>query len=121
MEFGKGGSNQLIRIELVDPDMYLPPLIPIPLAVVVAHENEELYERTAHEPTADDILEALLHRITELQGQVDKLQDIVSAQADKIQQQAKEVKRKERDPHLTQRLQGALTPEQWEALTHKGK
>lgn len=112
---GKVGYNPLIKIELIDPDMYLPPLpAPLPLAAVVAKENEDLYERTNHEPSVEAIVEALLNRVIVLQGQVDKLQGIVESQAAEL------IKRKERPvrEHLTSRIKDILPPEDWEKITH---
>lgn len=108
------GFNPLIRIELVDPDMHLPPLPPpMPLGVVMAKETREM-ERTV-EPSPEAIVEALINRITELQGQVNKLQDIVEQQATMLSK-ASEAK-KANSTHLTSRIQGALTEAQWAALT----
>jgi hypothetical protein len=114
-KFGdKVGFNPMVRLELVDPDMPLPPMPkPLPLAAVVERENRDLYERAAHEPTAEEIILALLERNEVLQGQIDKLQDIVAAQAQQLQ------KPKARDlTHLQSRVRDALTPEKWEELRH---
>lgn len=112
----KMGYNPLIKIELIDPQMYLPPLpAPMPLAAVVAHENEDLYHRIVHEPTTEEIIIALLSRNEQLQEQINKLQEIVQAQANEMMHS----KQQHRAPeHLMSRVKGALTPEQWEALQH---
>lgn len=110
------GYNPVVRLELIDPEMELPPPPkPMPLAVVVAKENEAMYENGATEPTADDIVEALLHRISELQGQVDKLAAIVQDQATKLDKAGRS------STHLTERIRAALTQEQWDSLHHKGQ
>jgi len=109
--FADNGYNPMIRLELVDPTMYLPPCpAPLPLAAVMARENEEMGHRDEHEPSAEQIILALLKRNDELQGQIVKLQDIVSAQADQLVAASK--------PKPRQRVRDALTPEQWEALRH---
>ena len=114
---GNAGFNPILKIELVDPNLKLPTEPPpLPLAVVVAHENQDLYERTAVTPSPEAILEALLNRIGELQTQVDKLQDIVAQQADLLAKADKHTRASV--DHLTSRIQGALTAEQWDALTH---
>jgi len=127
-----GGQNPMIRLELVDPNMALPPEpAPIPLAVHLANENDELLERTEHEPERDDVIEALVLRAVELQTQVNKLQDIVqklNAQNDdltaRLQQRidrdkAEAHERRKPPAHLSQSVRDVLTPEQWEALKHK--
>jgi DNA-binding transcriptional regulator GbsR (MarR family) len=114
-----GGPNTLIRVEMVDPKMPLPPCPPLPLAVVIARENAELAERTAHEPERDDVIEALLVRNEELQGQIEKLQSVVEKLNDELESLRKKESRKKVPEHLTQRLQDALTPEKWEELRHE--
>jgi len=121
--FKEGARNPLIRVELVDPDMYLPPCPPpMPLAVVMARENEDLDERTAHEPSAEQIIMALLKRNDELQGQITRLQDIVAAQAETLSETNKLIEKAKTNHHdlghLHQRVRDALTPEQWESLRH---
>jgi hypothetical protein len=108
------GANALMSLELVDPNIELPPWAPIPLAVVIAHENEEMAERTAHEPTPEVVILALLKRNDELQTQVDKLHHVVEDMA-----------RNQRDrhipEHLSHRIASALGPEEWERLRHAPK
>jgi hypothetical protein len=126
------GQNPLMRVELVDPNMVLPPEPrPIPLVAVVEHENDELLERTEHEPERDDVIEALVLRAVELQTQVNKLQDLVeklNATNDDLTErlrkwhdraQAERTEKRKPPAHLSQRVQDVLTPDQWEALKHK--
>ena len=117
--FNSGQNNPMLKLELVDPEMWLPPCPPpIPLAVVVAHQNEELEERTAHEPTIEAIVGALIDRSIELQKQVDKLHDMVeglNAENERLRKEA----RPKPAPHLTSRVRDVLTPEQWETLRHQ--
>jgi hypothetical protein len=114
-KFGDARGNALLRVELIDPDMQLPPPPKaIPLAVVVARENEELAERHATEPSVEQIVDALIDRALELQKQIDRLQDLVaglSAENDRLRHTPKPAV-----AHMTQRVQDVLTPEQWEAL-----
>jgi hypothetical protein len=119
-DFGNQGYNPIVRIELVDPNMELPPLKPIPLAVVIAKENQELEERTVHEPTAEAIVDALLSRIAELQGQIDKLCSVVREQEDEMSKLRKRAATPPAPP-LTEKVRNALTEEQWEALRHGGQ
>jgi hypothetical protein len=113
--------NPLTRIELVDPTIELPPLPPNPPAIVIMKENEELLERVAHEPSVEDMVMALVDRITELQTQVDKLHTIVC----QLEQENTNLKKSAAQTHktvsqrLTQRVQDALTTEQWEKLRHE--
>lgn len=113
------GRNPCIRIELVDPNMVLPPVATIPLAVVVAQENEQLYEALEHEPHSDDIILALLEENQGLHKQLDKLRDIIDDQAKQLIRKAEE-ERSRRIPaqHLTSRVRDALPPEVWDRLTH---
>jgi hypothetical protein len=116
-----GGTTPVIRIELVDPNMGLPPLPQNPPAVVIVHENEELYERTAEEPDTEAMMHALIDRITEIQSQCDKLQQIIVEQEVEIEKLRKQVQPRRPSQGLTQRVQGVLTAEQWEKLRHHGQ
>src|SRR5262252_5299158 len=78
----KGGQSQLLRIELVDPGMWLPELPPpLPLGTVMRNENNDLYERTCETPTEERVIEMLLIRNDELQAQINRLQEVIEAQA----------------------------------------
>lgn len=115
--FSEGKNNPLLKIELVDPDMALPPVPPLPLAVVVARENEELAERCAVEPSVEHMVDALIDRALELQKQVDKLQDVIAglaAENDRLRHPAQQSIQ-----HITQRVRDALTPDQWDELRKK--
>lgn len=116
-----GGGNPLLAVELVDPQMQLPPVDPIPLAVVVAKENDELAERTAHEPDMTQMLDALVDRCLELQQQIDKLGGIVVQLNEENEKLRKQGERKPPPEHLTARIREALTPEQWEKMRHDAK
>ena len=123
------GYNPITRLELVDPTMDLPPLPQPPLGVVVARENRELAERVApnHDPTVEQALLAVLDRNDELQKQLDRLREIVDAQAKDNITLREEVERLRRPPvkhvseGLQERVRGALTEEQWEQLRHSPK
>lgn len=117
------GYNPIIKIELCDPGMWLPNLpAPLPLAAVVAHENEELHERTAHEPSNESIILALLERNEELRKQLDRLHEIIIGQEQEVETLKKQVARvtapRGRPEHLTHRLKDALTVEKWDELEH---
>jgi|SRR5215471_1433154 len=120
----KGGYNPMIRLELVDPSMWLPEMPPpLPLSAVIAHENEDLEERVlsqADEPTYERVISALLDRNTELQGQIDKLVQVVKDQAAENDTLKKQVERSRGtgrvSGRLSQRVQDALTVEQWDNL-----
>lgn len=114
-----GGPNTLMAVELVDPSMKLPPVEPVPLAVVVAHENAELLERTAHEPDAAQMLNALVDRCVELQQQIDKLVALVEKLNEENTSLKKRVERKPPPEHLTSRIKNVLTDEQWERMRHE--
>lgn len=119
--FGEGAGNPMIRLELLDPGMKLPPEPkPIPQIVVDARENEELYEMTAIEPTPDAIILALLGRNEELQDQITKLQDVIVQLQGQVHAMQREQTRKVPE-HLTSRIRDALTPEQWDELSHSAK
>lgn len=122
----KGGYNPLVRLELVDPDMWLPELPPpLPLAVVLDKENHDMYERTAEVPTLERTIAALLDRNDELQRQIDKLCAVVKDQAaenDTLKAQVARLSQPARthlSNGLSQRVQNALTPEQWDSLRHQ--
>lgn len=117
--FGEDGNNPMLKVELVDPKMYLPPLKQTPLGVVVAQENRDLDERTAHEPSVDAIVSALVDRLEEYQKQVNKLQDIVEALTSENEKLRRRVERPKPSEHLTSRVRDVLTPEQWEELRHR--
>jgi hypothetical protein len=124
------GFNPLVRLELVDRDIHLPsPPPPTPLATVIARENRELQERVTpnHDPTVEQALLAVLDRNDELQKQLDRLREIVDAQAKDNIVLREEVERLRRPPvkhvseGLQERVRGALTEEQWEQLRHSPK
>lgn len=119
----RGVATTLItKLELIDPQMYLPPLpAPMPLAAVLNHENDEMYDRTACEPTDEAIILALVTENEKLRFQISKLQDIVNAQAKEIMQLKEHQSPKSRDPHLNQRARDSLPPEVWDQLHHKGR
>jgi hypothetical protein len=111
------GFNPMIRLELVDTGMYLPPLpAPMPLAAVVSKENEDLEERVVHkkarELTAEEIIDALCVRNDELVAQIDKLQEIVHAQAEELLKRDK----KPDIGHLTERVGDRLSADTWRKL-----
>lgn len=125
------GYRPLLRVELVDPQMKIPPIPPLSPGFVMERENEEEYIRCdgdvqGTDPTPEAVILALLNRndelaarILELEGQINKLQDIVEEQANKLTQASQERTRNRKYPeHLTGRIQDALTPEQWERLRH---
>jgi len=121
--FGEGGGNLLVRIELVDPSMWLPELPPpLPLGVVMDQENRDLYERTCETPTEERVIEMLLARNDELQAQINKLQEVIeglAAENSKLAFQVEKLSRPARRhvaDHLSSRIQNALTPEQWDQL-----
>ena len=124
--FGGGpGFNPMVRLELIDPDMWLPELPPpLPLGVVLANENEEMYQATSRAPTEERVIEMLLKRIEELQEVADKLHTIVTEQAAENETLKHQVERltrparKHLSEHLSSRVQDSLTPEQWDALSH---
>ena len=119
------GYNPIVRVELVDPTMWLPELPPpMPLGVVMAKETEEMYERSAEAPTLERTITALLDRNEELQNQINKLCLVVEAQEmenkelkDKVEKLSKPAKTHISNG-LTDRVKSALTPEQWEKLRH---
>jgi hypothetical protein len=118
--FESGRNNPCTSIELVDPRMDLPYLAPLPAAVIIAHENDELAERLTREPSTEQIVEALIDRALELQKQIDKLQDVVDGlNAENTRLQAQARSRREPTPHLQQRVQSVLTAEQWDTLRGK--
>src|SRR5215469_105388 len=103
--FRTQGYNPLMKIELVDPEMYLPPFPkPVPPQFVLAAENVEMYERHVEEPSAEAIVDALLSRIEQLQGQVNTLQNMVEKLETRHQQE-----NRPKPSHLTERLKNALT------------
>lgn len=115
------GLNPLVRVELVDPKMYLPPAPPpLPLGVVIAHENVEMQtmidqRNGTHEPNSDKVIEALLSVIDVDREQITKLQDIVNAQANEILELKKQQRRTPSE-HLTTRVRDVVPPETWERL-----
>ena len=118
----KGTKAAIVRIELIDPQMYLPPLpAPMPLASVISHENNDLYERTTCEPSSEAVILALVTENEKLRFQINKLQEVVNSLAAENEQLKKQPTRKPRDPGLTQRLQDALPPEVWDSLHHTGR
>lgn len=117
--FGDGaGINSLLAIELVDPKMQLPPEPKLSLGYVVAYENNEMLERTAHEPDATQMLDALVDRCMELQRQIDKLGEIINKLNEENASLKKRGERKPPPEHLTSRIKDVLSPEQWEAMRH---
>lgn len=116
-----GGYNAVLRVELVDPNMTLPPQPgPMPLANVVKYENEELYERTEQEPTIDQMFMALLDRNNDLQKQVDVLRERLIEVGNENEELKKKVAKPPNrlSPHLTTQVRDTLPPEVWESLTH---
>lgn len=121
-KIGSGGYDIIIKIELIDPQMYLPPLpAPLPLAAVMSRENNELLERTATEPTNEAIILALLDENEKLRAQINKLQEVVNALAKENETLKHHQAHKPRNEHLNQRVQDALPPEVWESLRQMGK
>lgn len=121
-QFGDARGNILLKVELVDPNMPLPPCPPpIPLVAVLERENEELYERTAVEPDLESALVAVLARNDELQAQVTKLQDVVVALTEQLEKIQKTASKRPVPEHLTAKVRDALTDEQWSSLTHTGR
>lgn len=113
------GQNVITRVEMVDPEMYLPPLPePPPLAVVLDQENEELYQRITCEPSTEAVILALLAENEKLRFQIDKLQGIVASQAKELMERSKT---SHLPAHLAQRVQDALPADKWEEISHKGK
>lgn len=112
------GGNLLLRIELVDPNMWLPMMPDLKLGVVIAKENVELLERTEHEPHWEDVVLALVERNEQLVQQIDKLQVIVDDQAKQLLAHAEEKRARHIPSHLTSRVRDALPPETWERLSH---
>ena len=120
-DHSRGDFGILIKVELIDPQMYLPPLPgPMPLAAIVSKENEELYDRTLCEADDDAVILALVTENEKLRFQINKLQEIVAAQAKEIET-LKRPARRERSEHLNQRVQDALPPDVWDQLHHKGR
>jgi hypothetical protein len=127
--FSKGGGAKagsfdfIIRVELIDPQMYLPPLpAPLPLATVINHENNDLYERTAIEEASNEaVMLALVTENEKLRFQINKLQEVVATLAKENEELKKQHAPRRRDEHLNQRIQDALPPEVWDQLHHKGR
>jgi len=115
------GGMRLTRIELVDPKMKLPPEPAAPtLGTVMRWENQVLYDMTASDPERDDVIDALVERIAELQAQVDKLGEVIEGLAS---ENARLADRQDRTPpaHLSQPVRDALPDEVWDRLTHQAK
>lgn len=122
VKIGSLGYAIIVKIELIDPQMYLPPLpAPMPLAAVMSKENDELLERTAVEPTNEAIILALVEENEKLRAQINKLQEVVNALAKENEILKKQQAPKQRPEHLNQRVQDALPPEVWESLRQMGK
>jgi hypothetical protein len=122
-DWAKGEYNPLVKVELVDPTMWLPELPPpLPLGIVMDQENRDLHERTCETPTEERVIEMLLIRNDELQAQVNKLQEVIeglAAENSKLAFQVEKLSRPARrrvSDHLSSRVQNALTPEQWDQL-----
>ena len=123
--YASGENNPLIKVEMCDPKMWLPELPPpLPLGVVMQHENNDLYERTAELPSEERVIEALLARIDELQAVIDKLHTVVTTQAEEnetlkhqVERLTKPARRQVRD-HLYEQVRNRLPPEQAAALEH---
>jgi DNA-binding Lrp family transcriptional regulator len=129
--FEGGANNPMIKLELVDPDMVLEPIPqvfvpheppkPLPLAVTMERENRELEERIDHsngdrEPSVESIVDALIDRALELQKQVDKLQNVIEG----LNKENERLHKATAKPaHLSSRVQGVLTAEQWDNLRRK--
>ena len=122
-KFGEGGGNPVVRIELVDPKMTLPALELAP-AINMIVENRELEERVISRspaPTADDILDALLNRVEELQCQNEKLMHVIKGLQDELDKINRQAQRTSTPPaHLSNRLKDALGEDQWQELRRKG-
>jgi hypothetical protein len=123
--WGKSEHNPLIKVELVDPSMWLPELPPpLPLGVVMDQENRDLYKRTCETPTEERVIEMLLIRNDELQAQINKLQEVIEGLASENNKLAFQVEKLSRparrhvSDHLKSRVKDALTPEQWDVLSH---
>lgn len=118
--FTTQGHNPLVKLEMVDPNMWLPPAPSMPLAVVLAKENEELEERIEQDPSEVDVIMALVDRVHELEEQVNKLQICVIEQSEENERLKKQ--RADRPKtHLSQPVMDALPPDVWEALKRKGR
>lgn len=124
--FGAGANQPMVKLELVDPNMPLPPIPqvytphpppkPLPLGVVLAHETEELEHRqNGTAPTVESVIEALIDRALELQHQVDKLHGVITQLTSENDLLKKRLKPPP-NPHLTERIRGVLTEEQWTNL-----
>jgi len=119
------GWNPMIRLELIDPTMWLPEEpAPIPLGTIMAIENEELRGRTVEEPSMERTLAFVLDRMDEYKHQIDTLRDRLIA----VDHENEELKRKlagitnhrnrpAPDP-LKHRVAEHLTAEEWDALYH---
>lgn len=120
-KFGENKGSLLVKVELIEPNMILPPMPrSLPPIVVDAQENEELYQRTTIEPSPDAVILALLGRNEELQDQITKLQDVIMQLQGQVNAMKQDQTRKVPE-HLTSRIRDALTPEQWDQLSHSGK
>jgi|SRR5215467_3852842 len=136
---GNQGFNPLLRIEMVDPNMDLPmlpldirqqmakpkpePIIEDAMPVtVIQRENAEMFSRSEHEPTTEAVVLALLTRNEELREQIAKLHEVIASQQEEIESKTKTIAsmrdRPRRPEHLNSRIKDALTPEQWDAITH---
>jgi len=125
------GYNPVLKLELVDPKMWLDPLPEPPPKVIMANENEAMQHQypvrnTNHEPSPESVILALLERNEELrqeraemQAQLDKLHEIILRQEQEVTTAKKQVAAVAAVPrfdHLTNRLQDALGEETWESL-----
>ena len=123
--YAGGENNPLVKVEMCDPGMWLPELPPpLPLGTVMRNENNDLYDRTAHLPSEERVIQALLNRIDELQTVIDKLHHVVNDQAQENETLKEQVgrltqpaRRRVRE-HLYDQVRNRLPPEQAEALEH---
>lgn len=121
--FGKTQGMVLMKLELVDPKMWLPPMPTVPLAVVIAKENEELEERTAHEPSEIDVIMALVAEVHKRDDTITKLQECVVKLSEHNEQLKKDAARAKRPTraHLSQPVREIIPDSVWESLRHQGE
>lgn len=125
------GTNRLLRLELVDPNIDLPaipqvyskhePPRPLPLAATMERENRELEEKVNHqqdhEPSVEDVIQALIDRIVELTQQGDKLMGIIGNLTKENERLTKAAT--PRPTHLSSQVRDVLSAEVWANLKKK--